>query len=309
MADIDDTSWSEIDASNSNNPPNGWPEGMNPSDVNNSARADKGAVKRWYNRTIPKVTAGTSTAYTLAYGVAPGALNDGMKHLIRFHTTNGAAATLNVNGLGAKPLFAYIAGTWMAAPVGAFPTDMIVEVTYDNSSGNYRILGMHSCLGVQSFAGGPAIVDFTNVPATANNLEVRFQLTSATGAPDVGLQCYINSVLDTANYSWAVVSATVGSPVAGVDGSNSAGSIKLAAGVSGFTFGGYAKFEAIQYTASLPNKTIQYQTTYYNAANNFVSITGSGTCSNASASLTGIRIGLSGGTAAAGSTATLFATI
>jgi hypothetical protein len=92
------------------------------------------------------VTAGSSTAYTLSYSVAPTALADGMTHLLRFHTTNGAAATLNVNALGAKPLFAYIACTWMAAPAGAFPADFIARVAYDNASGNYRILGMSNCL-------------------------------------------------------------------------------------------------------------------------------------------------------------------
>ena len=64
MSDIPSTDWSETDASNNASPPNGWPEGMNPSDVNNTARADRGALKRWYSWSTPATTGGTTTAYT-----------------------------------------------------------------------------------------------------------------------------------------------------------------------------------------------------------------------------------------------------
>jgi hypothetical protein len=44
----DISTWSPVDANNNQNPPDGWPEGQAPSTVNNCARADKGAVRRWY---------------------------------------------------------------------------------------------------------------------------------------------------------------------------------------------------------------------------------------------------------------------
>ncbi|WP_019005735.1 pyocin knob domain-containing protein [Cohnella laeviribosi] len=49
-------------------------------------------------------TAGTGTAYTLTLNPAPTALVSGMRVTIKVHTANTGAATLNVNGLGAKSI-------------------------------------------------------------------------------------------------------------------------------------------------------------------------------------------------------------
>ena len=54
MADLsDNTNWFETDASNNKASPNGWPEGMMPSGVNDTARGDKGALKRFWDRINP----------------------------------------------------------------------------------------------------------------------------------------------------------------------------------------------------------------------------------------------------------------
>ena len=54
MAELsDNTNWFETDASNNKAPPNGWPEGMMPSGVNDTARGDKGALKRFWDRINP----------------------------------------------------------------------------------------------------------------------------------------------------------------------------------------------------------------------------------------------------------------
>jgi len=51
-------------------------------------------------------TAGTAPAYTVSLTPTPAAYFDGMSFDIECHAdTTGAAATLNVNGLGAKPLY------------------------------------------------------------------------------------------------------------------------------------------------------------------------------------------------------------
>jgi hypothetical protein len=50
MSDVD--TWSPIDESNTAPPPNGWPEFMLPSAVNNSARAMMGAVRRMYDKQV-----------------------------------------------------------------------------------------------------------------------------------------------------------------------------------------------------------------------------------------------------------------
>lgn len=145
--DIDASNWNEDDDLNTTAAPDGAPEGMAPSGVNNVLRAIMGAVKRWRNRGAPKTTAGTTSAYTLTYTIAPGALVDGMTHLVQFHATNAAGPTLNVNGLGATPLYIYGmnagAPAWVAPAAGVLTTDMISRVAYHASSGAYRVLNVN----------------------------------------------------------------------------------------------------------------------------------------------------------------------
>jgi hypothetical protein len=107
--DIGGASWSEADGSNNSAAPDGASRGMPPAGLNNTMRAMMGAIERWWSWSIPKLTAGTGTAYTASYAVAPGALVDGMTHLVQFHASSGASPTLNVNSLGAKPLYAWAA--------------------------------------------------------------------------------------------------------------------------------------------------------------------------------------------------------
>src|SRR5580704_16885257 len=138
--DISQSVWNESDSGNNTPSPDGAPEGMAPSGVDDVIRADRGAIKRWYNWTIPLLTGGSSTAYTLTYGVAPTALADGMTHLAQFNATNGPAPTLNINLLGAKPLHYYSAGAWRAVPTALFGVDTISRVVYNAAAGAYRLL-------------------------------------------------------------------------------------------------------------------------------------------------------------------------
>src|SRR6266851_7697310 len=161
--DISQNVWNESDNSNSTPAPDGAPEGMATAGVNDVIRADRGAIKRWYNQTIPLLTGGTSTNYTLTYSVAPTAVADGMTHLVRFHAANGASATLNVNGLGAKPLYCY-AGSWVQAPIGMLATDQIVRVAYNASAGAYFLTDL-SYSSTQTLAA-QASVSFISIPTT-----------------------------------------------------------------------------------------------------------------------------------------------
>jgi hypothetical protein len=163
--DISQSVWNEADGSNSSAAPDGAPEGMFPSGVNDTIRADRGAIKRWYNQTIPLLTAGSSTAYTLAYGVAPTALADGMTHLVEFNATNGAAATLNVNALGAKPLYTYQAAGWAAAPAGVITPNMVSRVAYNAAAGAYRVLEVAAAGTWTPVDASGASLSFSNVVA------------------------------------------------------------------------------------------------------------------------------------------------
>jgi microcystin-dependent protein len=130
---------------------------MAPSGINNLIRADRGAIKRWYNQTVPKTTGGTSTAFTLSYSVAPTALADGQTHLVQFNAVNGVAPTLNVNALGALPLHYYAAGDWRVVPAGLWGANQILRVAYNSSAGTYRIIGREDRTGeVVPYAGATA---------------------------------------------------------------------------------------------------------------------------------------------------------
>ena len=155
--DIAAANWNEDDNANTTAAPDGAPEGMAPSGVNNVLRAHQGAMKRFFSWTIPKITGGSGTAYTLSYAVAPGALVDGMTHLVQFHAVNGTSATLNVNNLGATPLHYHAAGAWRVAPPGLIDTDEVCRVAYHSSSGAYRLLDRRNRTGeVVPFAGSTA---------------------------------------------------------------------------------------------------------------------------------------------------------
>jgi hypothetical protein len=143
--DISQSNWSETDANNDTAAPDGFPEGMPPSGVNNAARMMMGAIKRWWDQYIPKSTdgAGTSSAYTLSYSVAPTALADGMVFLVRFDKVNalsGGATTLNINNLGAKPIYKWQGAAWVSVITGDLQASQIERVTYDQTSGTFRLL-------------------------------------------------------------------------------------------------------------------------------------------------------------------------
>src|SRR5882724_8833514 len=100
--------WSQTAASNATADASiNWQEGQAPSSVNDSARAMMASTAKYRDDIAGAiVTGGTSTAYT----VASYQVYDSLAHLngqiIAFtpHTTSNATVTLNVDGLGAKPL-------------------------------------------------------------------------------------------------------------------------------------------------------------------------------------------------------------
>jgi hypothetical protein len=92
-----------------------WQEGQSPASVNNSARAMMAAIAKWrYDMSGLLGTAGTSTAYTLTTTQVYASLVSSYAVAFNPHVTNGAAATLNVDGLGAKAL-ATVYGTAVGA--------------------------------------------------------------------------------------------------------------------------------------------------------------------------------------------------
>lgn len=100
--------WSRTAASNATADSNvNFAEGQAPSTVNDSARALMASAAGFRDDIAGAiVTGGTSTAYTVTSYQTFDSLANMSGQVIAFtpHTTNGATVTLNVDGLGAKPL-------------------------------------------------------------------------------------------------------------------------------------------------------------------------------------------------------------
>lgn len=104
-----------------------WPEGMLPGAVNNSARATMAGVARLIadiNGTI--TTGGTAGSYSVTSNSAHTALTNGILITVKASATNTAAATLNLNTIGAKSIRVMAAGAEAAIAAG----QMIINGTY-----------------------------------------------------------------------------------------------------------------------------------------------------------------------------------
>jgi hypothetical protein len=137
--------WSQTANSNSNADSTiNYAEGQAPSTLNDSGRALMAAFAKWNGDISGTITtAGTSTAYTLNSN----SLFDTLAHLhnqiiaIVPHTTNttssaGSQVTLNVDGLGAKPM--------RIAPSQELPDGSLVQgtpyiFTYNNTDGAFYL--------------------------------------------------------------------------------------------------------------------------------------------------------------------------
>lgn len=181
MADLGATSWSETDASNNAAPPDGWPEGMNPSDVNNSARANMGAEKRWWDRSnAVKTTAGTTTAYTLTYDVAAAAYYDGEEFSFVVNATCGAAPTLNINGLGARNIRKFVTSAFINLAASDIVANQALRVRYNLSATAFDIVG--GSISVTTLAQSIATSGYTTIPGATPMREQWGQVTVTGGS-------------------------------------------------------------------------------------------------------------------------------
>lgn len=150
MADILSTNWSETASDNTAAPPDGWPEGMARSAVNNAARELMGAIKRFINRacaTRASVTTANdgsnlATAYQLDYTVPPPAYVQGQVFSFRADKACGAAPKLKVNALAQLSLFKATAGGVKALERGDIAQGQIVVCTYDTVAGGFIVTSM-----------------------------------------------------------------------------------------------------------------------------------------------------------------------
>jgi hypothetical protein len=130
MSDIESASYSESAGGNNAASPNGAPEGMAPSGVNDTIREIMAAIKRDWNRSHPTVTSGgAANAQTLTYATAPAGYFQGQRFCFIAGFTTTGAATLNVNGIGAKNIFM----DGVALIGGEIVAGSVVEMVYDGT--------------------------------------------------------------------------------------------------------------------------------------------------------------------------------
>jgi microcystin-dependent protein len=135
--------WSRTAAANATADPTcPFPEGQAPGSVNDGVRAAMAALAKYRDDVAGSLTTGGSaTAYTLASNQGFNSLANLSGQIVAFvaHTANGPAATLNVDGLGAKPL-RIAPGT--ALPSGYLRAGMPYVATYVNGANEFLLTGL-----------------------------------------------------------------------------------------------------------------------------------------------------------------------
>jgi hypothetical protein len=130
--------WSTTAATNNSAPPNGWPENMQRSAVNDCAREMMAALAKWYqDQRGSLITAGGTTAYTLTTNNAHTALSDIPLMVVRANAANTGASTLNVDGLGALSL---TKANGVALSAGDFTTNKLYLLAYNSGASRFEIL-------------------------------------------------------------------------------------------------------------------------------------------------------------------------
>jgi microcystin-dependent protein len=131
-----------------------YAEGQAPSSLNDSARAAMASVAKWRDDISGAiVTAGTSTAYTVTSysGFDTLAHMSGMMIAFTPHATNTGTTTLNVDGLGAKPLRGY---PGVELPSGVLILGTPYVALYNNSDAVWYLHGGAANTYAIPLAGG-----------------------------------------------------------------------------------------------------------------------------------------------------------
>ena len=184
MSNISD--FSTTASSNNAASPNGFPEGMAPSGLNDSARELMAAVAKQYQDTDGGlVTTGTGTAYVLATNSSHATLASQGIMAFRIHTINTGSATLNVDTLGAKTM--NMGGAALVA--GALPQDSIVVAVYNATNDVYDILTHSAVLsGTLLTAAQPNVTSLGTLTALqVDNLNLNGNTLSSTAGTDLNI--------------------------------------------------------------------------------------------------------------------------
>ncbi len=150
MSDL--SQWSTTAGDNNSASPDGFPEGMAPSGVNDSAREVMRALAALYadiDGTL--ISGGSSNAYTLTTNQTHAALADMCITAFRANHANTGAATLNVDSLGAKSIKKLHAA---ALEAGDIEANQLVVVMYNATDDAYELITTPSMPYDMAFVAG-----------------------------------------------------------------------------------------------------------------------------------------------------------
>ena len=175
--------WSETPVTNATADSNiAWPEGMAPSQVNDSARAMMASVAKWRDdNTGTLVTSGSSSALTVATNQVESALTTGFTFTATLGTAIGAAATIAVDSLAATSIFTSLS-TASLVSTGQFAANQICSFLFSTGvgPGNGWVVKAASPTVVSSGAVAPFSPITTSL---TSNVTLTTTLSSGTDGP------------------------------------------------------------------------------------------------------------------------------
>lgn len=155
----------EVDASNTSSPPNGAPTGTFPSQAEGIWRAIMGATQRFWDRANGSVTTTGSAGlylYTPVNTSYPTAYVQGEQFSWKANFTSVGGDTLNVNGLGARPIVK-AGGTGLTPIVaGDIQINQTVVTQYNSTYGGSGAIQIMS--PIANIVTGPGSATLNDIP-------------------------------------------------------------------------------------------------------------------------------------------------
>jgi hypothetical protein len=207
--------WNIAAGSNNSTPPNGWPEFMEYSAVNNVGRENMAVLARFYRAALSgiNVTAGTQPAYTLTSGQTFSAYSTGQMFAFTAHATAaGGPVTLNVDGKGAIGIVDALGTALGAGDIVAGGVYLVVK-----TSTTFRLIGGFA---FASFSGAfqPADAELAAIAALTSAADKGIQFTGSGTAATFDLTLAGRSIVAAATVAAAfeVIKQAASETLAGV---------------------------------------------------------------------------------------------